>query len=273
MDINLFDYELYTTREGFPTFKLIGTREILHSHVGPAVEANDFYLANARLEERNSAVIYDVGLGCGFLTLTTIAKCMTLSQLNHVEVLSFDIEKSGLKILKEHFHLFPELESQKFILEKMLELDEFEIPLNQGKLSWKFIRGDFAQKDLTKFSKPNIIFFDFFSPTHTPQLWQFSMFKKLADVYAEDVTLLTYSRATAVRANILASGLYVGECSYGDGLRTGSVACSDKNKVPNLLPKEWLRKFDVSTAQFVVGEKDSAKEVIASNVKNHPQFV
>src|SRR5205085_1617158 len=54
------------------------------------------------------------------------------------------------------------------------------------------------------------IFFDPFSPRKCPQLWTVEFFEQVICCLAADGKLATYSRSAAVRAAMLATGMYIG---------------------------------------------------------------
>lgn len=88
------------------------------------------------------------------------------------------------------------------------------------------------------------IFFDPFSPRRCPQLWTVDFFKVVAQCFAPDGKLATYSRSAAVRSAMIAAGLQVGTIPLPPGVyrshewSQGTVAAMTGEGLHPLSPME-----------------------------------
>jgi len=99
--------------------------------------------------------------------------------------------------------------------------------------------------------------------------------------------LMTYSRSTAIRAALLGAGFHVARgagsgpkaettVAYTAGPATCSTASSANARTARgfeLLPPEWLRRWEASQAKYPFDVPADALDSFAEKIRRHPQFM
>jgi tRNA U34 5-methylaminomethyl-2-thiouridine-forming methyltransferase MnmC len=277
-------YTLVQTTSGKPTFAHLATGEILHSQEGPFEEAQKLYVEPLGISKRTGTyTLYDCGLGCGTLVIAFVEAFLKNTGLTKLQVLSFDLEKKGLKALLDNLVHFPEALPHVSLIEKMISEDSFSCFYEceksgiQKELTFKFIKGDFKE---TIFSfnpmateKADGICFDFFSPFNQTSLWSYEVLERLRSCCSANALLSTYSSATAVRASFLAAGFFVGEGTPSGKKNGTTLASVDKNDLLFPLGQKFLQTFLRSQKPFFENQSEERKKVVKDRVCAHAQFL
>ena len=82
------------------------------------------------------------------------------------------------------------------------------------------------------------VFFDPFTPPSCPQLWTVELFQQVARCLHPSGRLATYSCAVAVRAGMLAAGLYIGSTPPVGRPGPGTLAALTPDNLPELSQRE-----------------------------------
>ena len=310
----LGDYEIHHSKEGFASIKQTSSGEIMHSVNKPEEEANRLYIeqsdlanklvnndvkdriATASSKPRNDdsnngiatpparndgeIVVWDVGLGAAHNAMAAI-RCFENvlkdngpEKLNKLKIISFECDLDPLKLACKHNKEFPHLHhSAPFKL-----LKEGKYCDSTGLLEWKLVEGDYL-KLFEKEEKPDIIFFDPFSPKTDSDCWSLESFRRLFDYCkGKSFELYTYTTSTMIRATMLVSGMWVAKGVATGPKESTTIAFSDREtalkhkSAKDLLPKEWLDRWHRSQAQFPKGLSDEEKLDFTRIIEQHQQF-
>jgi len=265
-------YEMVQTDKGIFTFRHQQTGELLHAQEGPWEEAQKLYIGQSDLLIRKEpSVIFDVGMGCATLTLALLDAFEKNQEADDWYIYSFDLEKKGLENLLEKLEFFPFAHHFRDFIFRALKKDSLVYEKEGRKCHWHFMKGDFLES-IGSYKGPQAshVFFDFFSPSSHPFLWHYEVFQHLEKHVQKEGLLYTYSCATAVRANLLASSFFVG---YGVASGKRSLTTMASKTFASLkqpLPSSWKDTFLRSQKPFLEGEKDFEK--VKEAILKHPQF-
>src|SRR5690606_34816011 len=127
----------------------------LHSHNGPYYEAWNLYVKHSRvLDRKGHCCVYDLGLGCGAQVIAMRDAFHQNSNLTSFEIISFDLEKQGLKALLENIESFDYALPHRDFLSAAIASDCVE----EKNFRWRFVKGDFVETAFTgDLPKANVI--------------------------------------------------------------------------------------------------------------------
>ncbi|MEO7162336.1 MAG: MnmC family methyltransferase [Bdellovibrionia bacterium] len=245
----------------------------MHSSIGPWEEANLIYVGQSNLKERlrrhepGPLIIYDIGLGIAANALALIQAHSLVSneQSRDVHLISFESDIEGLKYAFNHQQHFPflqektmpflkenknliELISKNFLSTNNQSQRSFSFQSQSGAtIKWELRTGNFLGYELeSQLPAPELIYFDFYSPKSSPELWNYRTFSSLYKTTEprrkakQTSTLLTYTSSTAVRSAMILAGFKVGYGIQTSKKFETTIACTDKNKLTRPLGQEWL---------------------------------
>lgn len=277
----LGDYTICQNKEkGYNSIKHISSGEVMHSVNNPEEEANRLYIEQSKLalnlrdKDNEPLIIWDVGLGAAHNAMAAI-RCFEnvfkelSGNIRKLEIISFENDLDPLKLATKNNIYFSHLHhSAPF---KLLQNHLWEH--SSGLLTWKLVQGDFKEV-FPHEKKPDIVFYDPFSPKTNSELWTVDFFKLLFKYLKEkDVSIYTYSSSTLVRASLLCAGFYV-----ASGVGTGPKSNTTKaftfmpNEEESLLNSEWLKRWQRSGSQFPNEYDENMKKNFSDAIIMHPQF-
>jgi queuine tRNA-ribosyltransferase len=151
-----------------------------------------------------------------------------------------------------------------------------------GLLNWQLVEGDFLDR-FASVPRPDIVFYDPFSPKTDAALWSADVFASMARyVGAKPMMLCTYSASTAVRAALLWAGFWVAEGVSTGSKPTTTVAFmyehgepADSEKTSATAPwldEAWLQRWNRSDAKYPPHLNDAEKNEFSRRVEAHRQF-
>jgi tRNA U34 5-methylaminomethyl-2-thiouridine-forming methyltransferase MnmC len=264
--------------EGSSTLKDLAVGEAMHSAIGAWTEANAVYVAQAGLERlardataHSPVTLYDLGLGIGANALAAISEYRSFAPApaRGLRILSFESKLSGLETaLAAGATRFPFLAGHEGALRALLEKRAYRSEDNR--VEWSLHEGDFGKLPLSGRPLVDIIFFDFFSPKASPELWSPSVFARLRDL-SPDGILITYSAATRARAAMLLGGWSVGEGEPTSLKAQTTLAASRPGKLSRPLGREWLERFRRSGSKLPHGYAGNEESLLAA-IERMPQF-
>jgi tRNA U34 5-methylaminomethyl-2-thiouridine-forming methyltransferase MnmC len=270
------DFELVTLRNGTRAVRHLGHGEVMHPSVGPWQEARALYVEQSRLAERLQLEgpplrVWDVGLGAGTnaVAALTCARELRERQRRDLEVVSFEIDLSPLRLALADTQGFPFLQPFAAAGNALLRGEQW----SEERSRWEVHLGDAAASWERAGQPADLIFFDPFSPASNPALWTPAAFAKLREHARDDgdgCSLFTYSAATPTRVSLLLGGFFV-----GTGIATGmkketTVAATRRELLDAPLDARWLLRWERSAAQAPHGVELS--EEIRTAVRGHAQF-
>ncbi len=247
--------------------------EAMHSSIGPWREANQIYVEPARLtellkkEHLPPLVIYDIGLGIGANALAALFAQEESNGLRPLQVISFENDVGGLRLaLSKGTEVFPFFEGYETALRSLLDRGYWHSQ-DHGQ-DWRLLEGDFREMNLTQLPRPDLIFFDFYSPKVCPELWTKAVFEKLRAVSHAGTRLFTYSAATATRSAMILGGFHVGHGTATLLKHETTQAAVDLALLESPLGSEWIAKFERSERNLPLDAAPSDRE----RVRAAPQF-
>ncbi|MFZ9594698.1 MAG: MnmC family methyltransferase [Bdellovibrionia bacterium] len=265
-------YQLEKFKNGQTSLSEVGLKEPMHSWIGPWEEANLIYIGQSRLQERlalaspHPLVVWDVGLGIGANAIALLQATFNLNPARSLHLLSFEKDLRGLSFALEHREHFPFLNPFTASLQAISKGCR-ELQLGP-KVLWQIVPGDFAQilippsdpKDqpvpphsLGTLPRPELIYYDFFSPQSLPSLWSLQMFRTLFEktqlqTHSPFPTeLITYSCATAVRSALILAGFYVGAGVKTPAKKETTVASTSAQGLTQPLDPSWVEHLKRSS--------------------------
>jgi queuine tRNA-ribosyltransferase len=257
--------------------------ETMHSEMGPDEEARSVYLEQTRLAERltrmpaqetGPLVLYDIGMGIASNALAAMRLTMCLKDARPLHLVSFENSLRGLELALQDPAHFKTQDEQRDILETLISERRWQSA--DGRILWELRLGDFLNQELAP--EPEVIFFDFFSPQSSPDLWTSSVFKRLFTACSsrrlrnQSTVLATYSAATFARSALLLAGFYVG---YGLATSHKSETTLVSTRLGDLakpLGKTWTERLKRSSKPLPVDIAFSEHEAVISKILAHPQF-
>ncbi|HVF71230.1 MAG TPA: MnmC family methyltransferase [Chthoniobacterales bacterium] len=282
----LGDYEIHQAWEGFASIRQISSGEIMHSRTAPLEEARRIYVEQAHLAQRlrdqdaaGELVLWDVGLGAGANAMAAIACCEEVAATGIAAalcIISFENDLDSLRLAARHPEQFPYLahEAPAALLEHGHWRSK-SVP----NLTWTLIPGDFVERMSDAQSAPDLVFYDMFSSRTSGRLWAFPTFRRLFEICgAKDVELFTYTCSTANRAALLAAGFFVARGrNAGPKIETTIAltplaASHPKRAQRDFLSRDWLAKWDRSTAKFPPDVGASDRPQFEKSIREHKQF-
>jgi len=274
-------YEPCETASGVKTFRHVATGEILHGQVGPWKEAWTLYVEPSGLPRaRGNVVVYDLGLGCGAQLLAAFEAFFANTALTRLDVVSFDLEKSGLELLRSQLDDHPYAAPHAALLDAMISRDMVETRSPDGRLAtWRFVAGDYrdtirAPEAGGAWDLPlaDVIFFDFFSPSSHPWLWHLEAMRNLRARSSERACLYSYTSATRGRATMAAAGFFLGLGEPSGMKKNSTIAACRIEDLTSPLPARWRDTFLTSQAAYLDDEPEAARIEIREAILSHPQF-
>jgi len=251
----------------------------MHSFIGPWEEANLLYEEQSRLQERlcdpgqnKALVIYDVGMGIAANALAAIECRKNISGpvTRALEIISFENELAGIQLALSEPERAPFLQPWKLTVEWLLK-KKYWIDEKLG-IQWSLLDGDYQER-LSQAPAPDLVYYDFYSPKSSPDLWSLALFQKLKDKGQHDFNLFTYSAATPVRVALLLTGFFVGHGRATQTKTATTVASTRFDQLTAPLDSAWVGKLQKSSQPFPIDFKNSGRGELEKRVLNSPHFL
>ncbi len=282
----LGDYEVHKAWEGFSSIRQVSSGEIMHSRTAPMEEARRIYVDQSDLAERlraanrtDALVLWDIGLGAGANAMAAIAcyeEAASRESTVPLHIVSFENDLDSLRLAVEHPVQFPYLVHEALpilVAEREWQSDRFP------QLRWSLVPGDFTETMPEAPGPADVIFYDMFSSRSASEPWSFRTFRRLFELCgAHDVELFTYTCSTANRAALLAAGFWLARGrNAGPKIETTialspSAANSPARPPREMLSRDWLQKWNRSTAKFPHDVDASERLAFEKLIREHQQF-
>jgi tRNA U34 5-methylaminomethyl-2-thiouridine-forming methyltransferase MnmC len=239
-------FEKVACQEGF-TLRESLSGQLMHSQVGPWTEANAVYADQSGLRGEGPLVLYDIGMGTAANALALIARLGS----RPLRIISFEKYPESLELALGMESEFPYLQERTVVLHELLDRRHVRFE----NIEWNLVTEDFLDASLLGFPRPDLVYFDFYSPSVCPELWTEEIFSRLKTA----PRLITYASNKSVRVAMLLAGLYVGKGAATSMKLETTVAGS--SPVANLLDLDWLESLERSPKDFPM-----------DRLRAHPQF-
>ncbi len=241
-------FEKVACQEGFTLRENI-SGQLMHSQVGPWREANQVYVDQSDLSSGTEPfVLYDVGMGTAANALALIARW---DRTRPIRIVSFEKFPESLEMALSLESEFDFLKPWSGLMRELLDKGQVHFE----NIGWNLVTDDFLQCDFSRFPRPDLVYFDFYSPAVCPELWTTEVFSRVRDARR----LVTYASNKSVRVAMLLAGLYVGKGRATSMKLETTVA--GVAPVENLLDREWLESLARSPKAFPMDQ-----------LRAHPQF-
>ena len=139
------------------------------------------------------------------------------------------------------------------ILRELLQERRVQIRLPSGSLfRWDLHLGDFRETS-SDCRDPELVFYDFYSPKSSPELWGYRSFELLYQRtenrrrVGQGTTLITYCSSTSARAAMLLAGFFVGYGASTPAKKETTLATTHFEDLNQPLGKSWLDRWRRST--------------------------
>ena len=275
-------YEIRTSDRGFSYIAHKASGEILHAGLHPDGEAQDLYVEQSRLAQRQAEasdrefVVWDVGLGAGHNAMAAIECRMSAGAdlTRPMRLISFENDLGSFRLALRHQGKFPHLHrTGPNHLLRHGQWSSDEVPLQ-----WVLAEGDFLEK-MEEAPAPHVIYYDLFSAKTNPFAWTLELFERLFSLCEDhDTELFTYTASTSSRAAMLAAGFYLakGDPTGTKGettvAMTPSAARHHEQRGRTLLGADWLARWGRSEAQFPIDVPEAGQAEFSARILGHPQF-
>jgi queuine tRNA-ribosyltransferase len=281
-DAALDRFAIRESQHGFASIVDRASGEIMHAGLDPEREAESLYVEQSqlatRLREDTGAplVVWDVGLGAAHNAMAALRCCESSGrdEQRPVHLVSFEHDVAALRLALRHAARFPHLQcAAPNHLLRFGEWRSAHVPL-----VWTLLEGDFLER-LADAPRPDLIFYDPFSPRTDMPLWTLDCFARVhAACEGRDTELFTYSVSTAVRAALLAAGFVVAR-GAPTGTKTETTialttlaATHAAARGRTLLGAEWLARWRRSDARFPADVAEEARGAFVERIASLAQL-
>lgn len=281
-------FEIVRTSQGAVSIRDGRVGEIMHNPLGPWREIEELYLKPAKLATRlqsllpqQELILFDVGLGAGSNAMAALLiaqqSIAAMSKKVGFRILSFEQDLSLASFAIDQQKHFPEFSWAWQAFEQLLAAGQWQHP--ELPLQWQLYPGDFVKTLENSLPTADIIFYDPYSPQKNPEMWSYGTFKKLRQKCHNDLPreslLLTYSRATSVRAALLLAGFYVGQGNPLGLKEETTQAANSLAQLTSPLAGRWLERWQRSHVPLpadLTKDPAFAPGHWEEQLKTHPQF-
>jgi len=279
-------FEVVTTTLGAVSIRNKVVNEIMHNPLGPWVEANELYISQSRLKERLldqslkdiPLVIFDVGLGAGANALAAIhcwEALKAVSWVRPLKLISYENNFALISFALESRQNFPHIQLYESHLREVLHQGSFSN--DDHSFQWEIRPGDFLKAIDEETTRPELIFYDPYSPKSNPEMWTYQAFKKIYNLAKPSDShggthLLTYSCSTPIRVALLTAGFYVGVGQSTGPKESTTEASTQMEDLAQPLAERWWQRWERSHLQTPIGWPPEKAHEIVDLMKTHPQF-
>lgn len=249
--------------------------ETMHSSMGAELEAHSVYIAQTQLKQKllasqpGALVLYDIGMGIATNALAALELALQTSQ-RKLHLVSFENDLEGLNLALSHCDLFPTQTRHRETLLRLMRDGHWRSAC--GQVFWELKLGNFENTPLD--TPPEVIFYDFYSPKSSPELWTLTQFSRLFQSISKSAVLATYSAATSVRSGLLLAGFYVGRGAATELKSETTLASTQITELKDPLGPDFLVHVDRSSRGFPSDLNLEPQEIrkYRTTLERHPQF-
>ena len=279
-------YKLVQLRNGAFSVHSTSHGETMHPGLGPKAEAQELYVRQLRLTERQREthgefVIWDVGLGAAANASTVFRNSRGLA--NRLHVISFEHTLEPLRFALQSSAALDYLGGYEPVIEQLIRRGAVMFDNGGQQVSWTLRLGDFPAfirgAEAATLAKPHAILFDPWSPAKNPAMWTAPLFADLFGLLdpLRPCAMPTYSRSTMLRVSLLLAGFFVGSGQATGRKEETTIAANARELVPSLLPREFLERVQRSGSAEPLWEpvyrQARLRQSTLECLRRHPQFV
>jgi queuine tRNA-ribosyltransferase len=257
-------------RPAFVAIRDTVSGEVMHSVTAPDAEARTLYVEPPRLKDRarefgEPFVVWDVGLGAGTNAIEVVRAWEESGGERALNLVSFEIDLDALRLAVANHDHFPRLRhsAPAGILARGAWA--------RGNITWTLLEGDFRER-MGEAPSPDAILYDPFSTKVDGPLWQPEVLAAVRRACADKAcSLHTYSRATGVRAALLATGWFVGPGPATGPKEETTIAYTHATMGP-LCGRAFLEKWERSSARWPGGVRVEEQGRLQQALFAHAQW-
>jgi tRNA U34 5-methylaminomethyl-2-thiouridine-forming methyltransferase MnmC len=212
--------EFVMTEDGSHTIFVPEMGEHYHSVHGAIQESRHIFINQGyKKADRDLISILEVGFGTGLNALLTIME----STKDGKSVAYESWEAYPLSAEESQLLNYPTiLKEGQAIFETIHRCEWGKVVLITDSFSLKKIMGDIRDFYSDRFF--DLVYFDAFGPDYQPDLWEVSIFEKIAYCMKKDARLVTYSAKGQVRRNLKSAGFRIEKVPGPPGKREITIA-------------------------------------------------
>jgi tRNA U34 5-methylaminomethyl-2-thiouridine-forming methyltransferase MnmC len=199
----------FITADGSMSFRNISVDEMYHTKSGALEESFEKHAKPLKVWEKQNPVIFDICFGLGYNSAAAIDVIRMNGNNSLITVYCFENDKEILEKISDIEAKFESFGIIKLFINNFLSSGEQYYEDTFDNVRFIMIFGD-ARETVSKAQQcADYVFFDPFSPTHHPEMWDKSFMKKVYDRMNKGGKLSTYSFARKVREDFASTGFIV----------------------------------------------------------------
>lgn len=278
-------YKIVQLRNGAFSVHSTDHGETMHPGLGPAAEAQELYVRQLRLIERqmemkDEFVVWDVGLGAAANASTVLRAGDCLH--NRLRLISFEHTLEPLQLALQSSATLGYLAGYEPVVNRLIQDNAVNFANGSQKVSWTLHVGDFPAfirtQEAAGLPKPHAILFDPWSPAKNPAMWTAPLFADLFRLLdpTRPCAMPTYSRSTMLRVALLLAGFFVGSGRASGMKEETTIAANVSHLVPSLLGRKFLdraqRSGSAEPLWDSVYRQARLQPATLELLRKHPQF-
>jgi queuine tRNA-ribosyltransferase len=258
-------HEVVRTKTGAKAMRSLEADEVMHPGVGPLVEADELYVRQSRLRERlaeGPLVVFDVGMGAASNALAARRAAMNAAS-SVLDLISFERDLDALGVALGEPEAFGLQGEAGEAARTLLAMGHHETP----HVRWQLRHGDLLQALEAETCRPDIVYWDPYSPKANPALWTVAAFTAIRRIAGPRCTLFTYSASTTVRLALLLAGWAVG---VGDAIGEKAFTTAAAVSVGDLarpLDRAWLKRLHRPDLRLPSDAPNDAVELASASLQ------
>lgn len=255
--------------------------QTMHPIAGPWAEANSLYVEGSGLaallcrRAPGPLVLFDVGLGAAANALAAVDCHAQLARQGRapraLHVVSFESDPQAARFAIAEAAALQYPRGHEEALARLLDTGTAEPAPG---VHWALRLGDFPALLAEEPARPEVVFFDPFSPKANPEMWRLSTLEALhrCRPRAAELRLLTYSTAFGTRAGLLLAGFFVGEGPRQSPHRGSTFASTRAGDVARPLTRTWLARWRKDREPWPPGTLPGDHRALRERLLEHPQW-